>query len=324
MKMDKKTNTILKIIAGSNHPIGSADIATRLKTLGIAMPERTVRYYLKMLGEEGLVKVFWKEGRMITSKGREELSDAFVSEKLGFMSSKIDSMAYAMDYDIYKNTGKVILNLSYFYKNDFKDAIAAMSVIFKNKLSTSEKVLVVEGGELLDGIEIPKDRIAFGTLCSINLNGTLLRHSIPVESKFGGLLQIEDERPVRFTEIINYSGSTLDPHEIFIKSKMCSVINAAHGSGKVLAGMREIPSAACNEAEAIIRKVESTGLGRVMTLGKPGQAICGVTVGAERVGIVVPGGLNPVAAAEESGIVTESKALVTLVDFNRLANFSDV
>jgi repressor of nif and glnA expression len=46
-----------------------------------------------------------------------------------------------------------------------------------------------------------------------------------------------------------------------------------------------------------------------------------VPVGRGRTGIVVAGGLNPVAAAEEAGIATELKAMVTLADFGDLAAF---
>jgi repressor of nif and glnA expression len=196
-----------------------------------------------------------------------------------------------------------------------------MAPVFEKKYSTSDLVAVAGEGEELGGITVPKSKIAFGTLCTININGILLRHSIPVESKFGGLLKIEKESPLRFTDLIEYKGTTLDPHEIFIKSRMTSVNNACLGTGKVLAGMREIPSAGCHEAEAILRKIESAKVGRVIAIGRPGQSILGWPVGEERVGIVVPGGLNPVAAAEEWGIETESKALVTLIDYSRLKSF---
>jgi len=143
---------------------------------------------------------------------------------------------------------------------------------------------------------------------------------MPIESKMGGLLQIEGGKPLRFTEMIDYAGSTLDPHEVFIKSRMTSVREAAEGNGKVLAGLREIPAACVHEAEALIRRIESAGVGRVLLLGKPGQAVLGMPVGSERVGLVVPGGLNPVAACEEWGIETESQALSALVEYDQLVS----
>lgn len=323
-EVERKTNTILKIIAEAKGPIGSVEIAEKLKELGIDMSERTVRYHLKSINEKGLIKIFWKEGRMITSKGREELGDSLVFDKVGMMSSRIETMAYKMDFDLYQKSGRVILNLSFFNKSDFKKALKFMAPVFEEKLATGDLVVVAEAGQELGGVTVPEGKIAFGTLCSINLNGILLKHSIPVESKFGGILQMEDSRPLRFTDIIDYAGSTLDPHEIFMKSRMTSVREACGGSGKILAGLREIPAVSANEAEAILRKAESAGIGRALMMGKSGQTVLGIPVGEDRVGIVVPGGLNPVAAAEESGIETESKALVTLVDFKLLKNYREL
>jgi repressor of nif and glnA expression len=312
------------MVAEAKEPIGSAEIAEKLKTQGFDMPERTVRYHLKRLNDEGLMKVHWKEGRIITEKGIEELSNALAFDKVGFMSSRIDTMAYQMDFDLENKSGRVILNISLIRQADFSQALKIMAPIFAAKLATGDKVLLIKEGEDVGSLSIPTSWVGFGTLCSVNLNGILLKHGIAMEPKMGGLLQIEQERPVRFTEIINYDGTTLDPHEIFIKSRMTSVKAAADGAGKVLAGLREIPAATVHEAEAIIRKTESAGLGRVMMVGKPGQTVLGIPVGVERVGIVVPGGLNPVAAVEESGIETASKALSALVDADRLVDFSDL
>lgn len=319
--LDRKINAILRIISQKSEPIGSAEIAKILQEQGIELSERAVRYHLKVMNERGLTKVFWKEGRMITSKGLEELGNALVFDKVGFMSSRIETMAYKMDFDLEKKSGGVILNLSFFRKKDFKKALKMMAGVFKSGFATGELVVVVPEGEKIGGIAVPEGRMAFGTLCSINLNGILLKHSIPIESKFGGILQIEDERPHRFTDIINYTGSTLDPHEIFLKSRMTSVGGACRGTGKILASLREIPAASRDEAEAILRRADSAGLGRTLMIGKAGQTILGVPVGVERVGIVIPGGLNPIAAAEESGIATESKALVSLVDYQQLISF---
>ncbi len=322
--MDKKINTILKIIDESRDPVGSREISARLKELGIEMSERTVRYHMKLLDKGGLTRGKWKEGRMITNKGKEELSNALVFEKVGFLSSKFEAMAFRMDFDLESRSGEVILNLSLFHKSDFKIALKIMRAVFEKGFGTGNRVIVAEAGEEIGGIVVPPGKIGFGTLCSVNLNGILLKHSIPVDSRFGGILQIEDSKPRRFTDMISYSGSTLDPHEVFLKSKMTGVREATEGSGKILASLREIPAVSKDEAEAILRKADSAGLGKVLLIGRPGQPVLGMPVGMERVGIVIPGGLNPVAACEEWGIETESKALVTLVDYQQLRNFDSI
>jgi hypothetical protein len=322
--MEKKINAILKIVSESREPVGSAEIAEKLRELGIDMSERTVRYHLKRLDRKGLTRGKWKEGRMITGKGKDELSDALVFEKVGFLSSRFEAMAFRMDFDLESRSGEVILNLSLFHKSDFKSALKIMKAVFEKGYGTGSKVVVAEAGQEIGGIVVPAGKVGFGTLCSVNLNGILLKHSIPVDSRFGGILQIENSQLLRFTDMISYSGSTLDPHEVFLKSKMTSVRQAVEGSGKILASLREIPAVSKDEAEAILRKADSAGLGKVLLIGRPGQPVLGMPVGMERVGIVIPGGLNPVAACEEWGIETVSKALVALVDYGQLVNFAEI
>ena len=324
-EIERKINAILRIIAGSKNPIGSGEISQRLKDFGIDLTERAVRYHLKIMDERGLTEATWKEGRSITERGREELKNALVSEKVGFVISRIESMAYKMDFDISKRTGTVILNISFVPKDRFKEALKIMRKVFDKKFGMGSLVVVASEGEELGGKKIPKGKIGFGTLCSVNLNGILLKHTIPVESRFGGVLELEKGKSLRFTELISYSGSTLDPLEIFIKSKMTSIEKVvSSGSGKIMAGFREIPAVSKEDAEAILKKTGEAGLGSAFTIGNSGQPLLGVPVGMERVGLVVLGGLNPIAAVEEAGIETESKALVTLIDYKQLKSFWDI
>jgi repressor of nif and glnA expression len=229
-----------------------------------------------------------------------------------------------MDFDLKTKTGNVILNVSLFPKTDFSKALKIMREVFDKKLSLGKKILVVEGGGEIDGLAVPKGKIGFGTLCTINLNGILLKAAIPVDPKFGGVLQMENSEPLRFTELISYAGSTLDPHEIFIRSQMTSVREACGGSGRILAGLREIPAVSKEEALDILNQIEGAGLGNILYIGKTGQPVLGMPVGVEKVGIVIPGGLNPVAAVAEWGIETENKALSALVDFKQLVDFKAV
>lgn len=320
--IERKINAILKIIGESKKPIGGAEISAHLKDFGINLTERSVRYHLKIMDEEGLTKGLWKEGRVLTEKGAEELKDSFVSSRIGFIISKIESLAYRMDFDLDKKKGKVILNVSFIPADKFKTAMQIMAEVFDNEMGMGDKVAVAYPGEELGGKSVPEGKVGFGTLCSINLNGILLKHTIPVESKFGGVLRIENYNPLRFTDLVGYSASTLDPLEIFLKSKMTSVREAvSSGSGKVMAGFREIPAVSRDKAEEVLKKAKEVGLGSVLLIGKTGYPVLGVPVGMGRAGIVIYGGLNPIAAVEEAGIPTESKALTALEDFSRLKSF---
>jgi repressor of nif and glnA expression len=71
-------------------------------------------------------------------------------------------------------------------------------------------------------------------------NGVLLKAGIPMDSRFGGILQMRNGRALRFTELIDYAGCSLDPSTIFIKARMTSVREAvSSGNGEVLANFHD-------------------------------------------------------------------------------------
>ncbi|KAF0135084.1 MAG: hypothetical protein FD145_222 [Candidatus Saganbacteria bacterium] len=323
-EIDRKINAILKIISDSENPIGSNEISIKLKNMGIDLTERSVRYHLKIIEERGLIKGFWKEGRVITKKGIEELGNSMVSDRVGFIISKIESMSYKMDFDLVKKKGKIVLNVSLIHKSDFNKAKKVMKSVFEKGLSMGSKVFVAQAGEKIGDYSVPAGKIGFGTLCSININGIFIKSGIPIETKYGGVLEILSNKPYRFTDLINYSHSTLDPHEIFLKSRMLSVLEAAKGTGKVLAGFREIPAIAKDRAENNIELMKDAGICNVLMVGRPSQPVLGIQMGVERMGVVVPGGLNPISALEEWGIETKSKALAVLIDYEKLVSFWDI
>ena len=323
-EIERKINIMLRIISESKKPVGSKEISQKLSDLGIDLTERAIRYHLKIMDRGGLTRSVWKAGRLITEKGRTELSDSSVYEKVGLVISRIESLAYQMTFDINQKSGTVIVNLSFIPKNEFKSAIGVMKEVFKNNFGLGNMIAVAKEGSELGGISVPYGKVAFGTVCSVTIHGILTKEFIPVESKFSGVLQIENNKPLRFTDFINYCGSTLDPVEIFIRSKMTSIADAVKGSGKIVASFREIPAAAKDNAVDVLKKSEKIGLGGALLCGKPGQTLLEIPIGMDRVGLVICAGLNPIAAVEEIGIETESYALACLVDFKHLKSFWDI
>ncbi len=225
--MNKTILAILKVLDKQPDKIlGSREISRQLKLHGIELTERTVRYHLRILDERGFTKVFGKEGRMIMQKGKEELSQSLVSEKVGFVISKIETLSYLTNLDLEKKEGDIILNVSYFPEKNLKEALRIMKPVFLSQYIMSDKVIMRRGGEKIGDIIVPKGQVGFGTVCSVTINGIFLKAGIPVTSKFGGVLQVENSVPSRFTALISYEGSSLDPLETFIKSRMTDVIGA--------------------------------------------------------------------------------------------------
>jgi len=267
------------------------------------------------MDERGLTIGLGEPGRVITEKGREELANALVSDKLGFVQSKIEASAYRSSFDVASGKGDLLVNTSLLPRDRFHECIEIMRPVFRAGYCMSELVAVADQGERLGDLRIPEGFVGFGTVCTVTLNGVLLRHSIPVESKFGGLVEIDDYEPVRFTELISYAGTTLDPAEIFIIGRMTQVRSAAtEGHGKILASFREVPSVVLPDLLDVIDRFKRSGIGGVLAVGRSGQQLLDVPVGPDRIGIAVVGGLTPVAALAEAGIPTSNQAMKSLVD----------
>jgi repressor of nif and glnA expression len=165
-----------------------------------------------------------------------------------------------------------------------------------------------------------------GTVCSITFNGVLLRHGIPVASRFGGLLELRALKPTRFVELIHYEGTTLDPPEVFIRSGMTDYKGAVEtGNGLVGASFREVPGNSRERVLGIARGMEEAGLGVVIDVGWPGRPLFDIPVSEGRLGVVVMGGLNPVAILEETGMrVRQTGALAGLIDYRKLIPYEQM
>ncbi|UCH33707.1 MAG: DUF128 domain-containing protein [Armatimonadota bacterium] len=317
--IERKVLAILRVVADDGGPVGARIIADKLRAHGIELSERAVRYHLKLMDDRGLTESLGEQGRVITDYGRQELQSARVSDKLGFVISRVDSLAYRVTLDLRTGKGKIILNASLLPADRFADCINIMRRVFEAGYCMSELVAVADAGEHIGDLRVPQGSVGFATVCSVTLNGLLLKSGIPVESRYGGLLEIRDRRPYRFTDLVGYHESTLDPAEIFIASKMTSINTAAtEGAGKVLASLREVPAVCLADLERVLAGARKHGLGGVLAVGKPGQPLLGVHIGIDRVGLAVVGGLAPVAALEESGIATVNKAMTGLAEMRDL------
>lgn len=320
----RKMLEILHVLSESDRPLGGARIANALALGGREMSQRTIRYYLHQSDAAGYTRPMGKRGRVLTEAGRRELAEAYVVDKVGFVAAKVDALTYRMTFKLRQAKGDVVVNLSALPAGSMHQAAAIMSRIYQAKLSMGQRLLVAGPGRKIGGRRVPEGQCLVATICSVSVNGVLLTQSIPTTNRFGGLLQIADHKPVRFTQIITYDGTTLDPLEIFIKGQMTEVAAAAaSGHGVVGASFREIPAEAAESARRLGLRMERVGLGNIYLIGRPGQPLLEVPVSPGRVGLVVIGGLNPMAAVEESGIATLNRAMGTLMPFEDLKPFSE-
>ncbi len=319
---ERKIITILKVLSESSEPLGSITIARELERRGIFLGERAVRYHLKITDERGYTQPLGRGGRMLTPRGLEELQLALAPDQIGFILDRLELLAFRTTFDPKTRTGQVPINTSLFDKDKFGKALTAMKDVFKAGICVSDRVATASAGAKLGDVVIPNGKIGFATVCSVVVNGVLLKSGVPMESKFGGVLEIRDGKPRRFVAIINYAGTSLDPSEQYIRAGMTSVGLAARmGNGKILANFREIPALARPLVETDIAELKEAGIGGVYALGNISEPVCQIGVGLNRVGVVLLGGLNPVAAAVEAGIEVENRAESGMMEFGELRSF---
>jgi repressor of nif and glnA expression len=323
--VERKVLSILKILSDRQEPLGARVIAQRLKGYGIELGERAVRYHLKLMDERGLTRLEGRDGRLLTEQGAEEVKSALVKYKVGFAISRIELLAFRTDFDIEKRSGPIPANVSFFPKEKFRKALQAMKPAFESGLCVSDLVAVASEGEKLGEFAVPKGRMGLATVCSIVINGSMLKAGVPMDSRFGGILQIRNRNPFRFVELIHYAGSSLDPSEVFIRARMTSVGEAAKkGEGKILANFREIPALCRGIAEVVVAGLKKAGLGGLLVMGNTSEPVCETPVELNRIGMILLGGMNPVAAAEEAGLEAENHGMSTVIEYRDLIKFEEL
>jgi HTH-type transcriptional regulator, global nitrogen regulator NrpRI len=324
--VERKITAILKILSDSASPLGSRNISRLLEEQGIYLGERAVRYHLKIMDERGMTRsAGHKDGRTITGPGLEELRNSLVTDKIGFVGSRIEQLAYQTNAGLRSNTGRVPVDVSLFATADYPRALRVMKNVFEAGLCSSVLVAVVGEGNKLGDTIVPAGKIGFATVCNVAVNGCLLKAGIPAHARFGGVLQMRGGQPYRFIDLIDFSGSTIDPADIFIAGRMTAVGKAAaEGEGKVLAGYHEIPMISVSKAEELLQRLRNSDLISFAVLARPGEKICEIPFNQEKVGLITLSGLNPAAAVAEAGIEVINRAMCGMMEVSKLRHVSEL
>lgn len=324
-KRKKIRQVILNVLRDAEKPLSSLKINEELLDRGLDISERTVRLYLQSMEEEGLTEKSNRRCHQITPQGVQETESSQIIERVGFLSARIDQMTYQMDFDLASGAGTVVINVTNTEPHHVMENINLMTRVYKEGYAMGNLITVLGPGERVGHITVPDGMVGIGTVCSITLNGVLLKAGIPTNSRFGGLLEIAGKKPTRFVEIIMYDGTSLDPLEVFIRSGMTDYLGAVKaGNGRIGASFREFPGASRDMVVDLAQQLDRIGLGGFMRIGRPGQTLLEIPVGEGRFGAIVIGGLNPVAIMEENGVRVHSRALAGLIDFQRLFHFSEL
>jgi repressor of nif and glnA expression len=240
---------------------------------------------------------------------------------LKFVNYRIEDYALQVTYNPAEGEGRVIYNLSLVREGDFEYAVATLRDAFAAGLCVSDRVKFVNPGSKMGDFTIPEGNVGICTMCSITLDALLLKRGVPLNPIGGGVVEVADRIPRRFTHIIQYEHTTIDPLQVLISQEATSITGVmTAGSGAILANLRE-----CHmEAESIVGEtldeLTETGFTGILDVGVPNVPLLGIPVSPEYLGVALVGGTNPIAAFRESGRWAQTQALKGVMEFAEMGS----
>jgi repressor of nif and glnA expression len=308
---------ILRVIEEMDKPVGARAISDLLCNRGYDLGERAVRYNLKILDELGFTEKKGYSGRVLTPLGSREMNDALVDDRIGFVNTKIEEYMFKTTFDPISGRGDVIANTSIIDKANAEKVFDILASVFDAGYSINRRILILEEGSEILNFEIPVGSLGIATVCSITLDGVLMKKGIPVLTSYAGVVDVKEGRPMEFMDLIAYAGSSLDPMKVFMARRVTSVANAvSFGSGKVLANVREVPTAAAEIVRDNLDESNMVDFGGLIRIGEAGEPILGCPIGSGKIGIAFYAGVNGLLAAEELGFRIKTEPISLMLDYS--------
>ena len=243
---------------------------------------------------------------------------------LKFVSHQIDEYAMRVTFDPVEGKGDVIYNLSLIKNEDLEYAVSILKDAYKTGVSVSGLVRFYSSGERVADYLVPEGHTAICTICSLTFDGLLIRGGVPLNPIGGGVVEIENRAPIRFTHIILYEHTTIDPLQVLISQKITSVNNVMRrGSGNILANIREFHMEAELLVGRVLDELSGSSFTGILEVGMPNVPLLGVPVRPQFVAIAAVGGTNPMAAIREGGRWVQTQAMKGLMDIREMAEIRD-
>jgi repressor of nif and glnA expression len=311
IRTERKYIEILRILKEHNEPVGAKRLSELMADRGFMLSDRAVQYYLSYLDAMGFTEKVGNQGRMLTSIGLAETDNALVDDRIGFVISKLERLAYRSTFDPATGTGDVAYNLSIVPKESFERVIAAFDEVVKAGCGFFSSYRIIDRDP-----RIPSDSVGIITVCSISMDGVFQRNGIPVKMAYGGRLEIEDGTPRQFRDLIGYRGTTIDPLELFISSGLTSINAFARTrTGIALANVREVPGSAKTQVEETIRLMNDCGFVFPVTMG---NQVFNLPGNPFRISIIAFSGLNYIANCVEQGLEITTEIGAGNIPFSRV------
>jgi repressor of nif and glnA expression len=240
---------------------------------------------------------------------------------LKFVNHSIEDYAMQVTFDPVKGEGNVVYNLSLIKNEDLEYAISILKDAHKTGVSVSGIVKFGQSGEKINDFVVPKGYTSICTMCSTTFDGLLIKRGIPINPIGGGIVEIENRVPLRFTHIILYEYTTIDPLQVLISQKTTSITNVMRrGSGNILANVREFHMEAEPLVGEVLDELADSSFSGILEVGMPNISLLGVPVSPQFIAIAAIGGTNPLAAIREGGKWIQIQAMKGLIDITEMEN----
>jgi hypothetical protein len=295
IRTERKYIEILRILKEHRDPVGAKRLSELMAERGFVLSDRAVQYYLSYLDTMGFTEKIGNQGRILTRAGLDETDNALVDDRIGFIISKLERLAYRSTFDPATSTGDVAYNLSIVPEESLEKVKLAFDEVVKAGCGFFNSYRILDSDP-----RVPPGSVGFITICSISMDGVFQRNGIPVRMAYGGRLEIERGTPTQFRDLIGYRGTTIDPLELFISSGLTSISGFAQSkTGIALANVREVPCSAKKKVEETIHLMNTCGFVFPVAMG---NQVFNLPENPYRLSIVAFSGLNYIGNTVEHGI----------------------
>ena len=234
---------------------------------------------------------------------------------LVFSLSRIENLMHKVSFDPQRTEGKIITNTSVVDLEMLDPTLRIFRAVMESGLAVSPYLK----------LETLGSRAKIMSACSITVSGVLLKAGVPIRPKGGGVIEVIDREPVRFTDMLMYWATTIDPIDVLISQELTSVVEMMQtGSGRILGNLQEAPMLARERIEERLEVLTEAGFSGVLDLGDPNVNVLGVSVERDHVGISLVGGTNIIAAAMSRGIRIETESISGLTDIREMTHIDDL
>lgn len=240
------------------------------------------------------------------------------SEPLIFTLARIENLMQQVSFDPALMEGKIITNTSLVKKEILSEALEVFYDTIQSGLAVCPFIKIEED-------KGTKETAKIKTACSLTIDGVLLKSGIPIRPKGGGLIEVEEREPVRFTDMIMYWATTMDPIDILTAQGLTDIMGMMRtGNGRILGNLQEAPMLARDGIEEVLDNLANAEFMGVLELGEPNMNVLGVSVERDHLGIALVGGTNLVAAARECGLEVDHESISDLTDISEMKHIEEL